>query len=91
MQGGQNASLDADDNWQASTLGFGIPQLNGGGSGDYTLNFGHIKISWNEEQNIQGGNNTNRGGGGWASNKIKRHGGKTPTVYDWNGTAWVSA
>jgi len=71
-------SLDADDNWQAPIT---YPTVSSEGEGENTVRY---LISWNDTK-YQADNSK-----GWEATKSNDEA-ETPTVYDWNGTAWVSA
>ncbi len=70
-------SLDADDNWQAPIT---YPTVSSEGEGENTVRY---LISWNDTK-YQADNSK-----GWEATKSNDEA-ETPTVYDWNGTAWVS-
>jgi len=71
-------SLDASDDWQAPIT---YPTVSSEGEGENTVRY---LISWNDTK-YQADNNK-----GWEATKSNDEA-ETPTVYDWNGTAWVSA
>jgi len=85
-------SLDASDDWQApitypSVTTFSYTYQDGdtlpeGKSVGDTVNLAY-RISWNETK-YQADNNT-----GWEATKSNDTA-ETPTVYDWNGSAWTS-
>jgi hypothetical protein len=69
-------SLDGSDDWQAPITYPSVTDDGGGGVWWY-------QISWNETK-YNADNNT-----GWEARKSNDEA-ETPTVYDWNGSAWVS-
>jgi hypothetical protein len=71
-------SLDASDDWQAPIT---YPTVSSEGEGENTVRY---LISWNDTK-YQADNSK-----GWEATKSNDEA-ETPTVYDWNGTAWVSA
>jgi len=71
-------SLDSNDDWQAPIA---YPSIRDDGQADPEWIY---IISWNETK-YQADNTK-----GWEANKSNDTA-ETPTVYDWNGTAWVSA
>jgi len=70
-------SLDASDDWQAPIT---YPTVSSEGEGENTVRY---LISWNDTK-YQADNSK-----GWEATKSNDEA-ETPTVYDWNGTAWVS-
>jgi len=70
-------SLDASDDWQAPIT---YPTVSSEGEGENTVRY---LISWNDTK-FQADNSK-----GWEATKSNDEA-ETPTVYDWNGTAWVS-
>jgi len=73
----QSWTLDADDNW-VSPISF--PTIrNGENPGEYFYN-----ITWNDTK-YQADNTK-----GWEATKSNDTS-ETPTVYDWNGTAWIAS
>jgi hypothetical protein len=70
-------SLDGSDDWQAPIT---YPSVTSGGSGETAFFY---KINWNETK-YNADNNT-----GWEATKSNDTA-DTPTVYDWNGSAWIS-
>ena len=71
-------SLDDNDDWQAPIA---YPSITGDGQAESEW---HYMILWNEDK--YNADNTK----GWEATKSDDEA-ETPTVYDWNGTAWVSA
>ena len=71
-------SLDDNDDWQAPVA---YPSIIGDGQATPEWRY---MISWNETK--YNADNTR----GWEATKSNDEA-ETPTVYDWNGTAWVSA
>jgi hypothetical protein len=71
-------SLDASDDWQAPIT---YPTVSSEGEGENTVRY---LISWNDTK-YQADNSK-----GWEATKSNDEA-ETPTIYDWNGTAWVSA
>ena len=71
-------SLDSNDDWQAPITS---PSVIDDGEDPVVWNY---KISWNDTK--YNADNTK----GWEATKSNDEA-ETPTVYDWNGTAWVSA
>ena len=71
-------SLDASDDWQAPIT---YPTVSSEGEGENTVRY---LISWNDTK-YQADNTK-----GWEATKSNDEA-ETPTVYDWNGTSWVSA
>ena len=71
-------SLDSNDDWQAPIT---YPTIINDGADPSVWSY---MISWNETK-YQADNTT-----GWEATKSNDEA-ETPTVYDWNGTAWVSA
>ena len=70
-------SLDSNDDWQAPIA---YPSITGDGQAEPEWVY---FISWNETK-YQADNTK-----GWEAKKSNDES-ETPTVYDWNGTAWVS-
>jgi len=70
-------ALDGSDDWQAPIT---YPSVTSGGSGEAAFTY---FIRWNETK-YQADNNT-----GWEATKSNDTA-DTPTVYDWNGSAWTS-
>jgi len=70
-------SLDSNDDWQAPIT---YPTVSSEGEGENTVRY---LISWNDTK-YQADNSK-----GWEATKSNDEA-ETPTVYDWNGTAWVS-
>lgn len=70
-------SLDSNDDWQAPIT---YPTVSSEGEGENTVRY---LISWNETK-YQADNTT-----GWEATKSNDET-ETPTVYNWNGTSWVS-
>jgi len=70
-------SLDGSDDWQAPIT---YPSVTSGGSGETAFTY---MIRWNETK-YKADNNT-----GWEATKSNDTA-DTPTVYDWNGSAWTS-
>ena len=70
-------ALDVNDDWQAPVT---YPTITTYGSNDPLDRY---MISWNETK-YNADNDT-----GWEANKSNDDA-ETPTVYNWNGTAWVS-
>ena len=70
-------SLDSSDDWQAPIT---FPSVTGGGSGETAFTY---LIIWNETK-YQADNTK-----GWEATKSNDTA-ETPTVYDWNGSAWTS-
>jgi hypothetical protein len=71
-------SLDENDDWQAPIT---YPTVTNDGADPVVWVY---NISWNEDK--YNADNTK----GWEATKSNDEA-ETPTVYDWNGTAWVSA
>tara|TARA_Y100001937_G_scaffold118852_1_gene173755 strand:- start:374 stop:883 length:510 start_codon:yes stop_codon:yes gene_type:complete len=71
-------SLDSNDDWQSPIA---YPSIKDDGADPVVW---HYLISWNEDK--YKADNTK----GWEASKSNDEA-ETPTVYDWNGTAWVSA
>ena len=71
-------SLDSNDDWQAPVT---FPSITN--DGQATPEWFYM-ITWNEDK--YNADNTR----GWEATKSNDEA-ETPTVYDWNGTAWVSA
>ena len=71
-------SLDSNDDWQAPIT---YPSITNDGQAEPEW---HYMISWNEDK--YNADNTK----GWEATKSNDEA-ETPTVYDWNGTSWVSA
>ena len=70
-------SLDASDDWQAPIT---YPSVTSGGSGETAFIY---QIDWNETK-YNANNDT-----GWEATKSNDTA-ETKTVYNWNGSAWVS-
>ncbi len=70
-------SLDSNDDWQAPIT---YPTVSSEGEEENTVRY---LISWNETK-YQADNTT-----GWEATKSNDET-ETPTVYNWNGTSWVS-
>tara|TARA_R100001509_G_C4714551_1_gene164507 strand:+ start:34 stop:546 length:513 start_codon:yes stop_codon:yes gene_type:complete len=71
-------SLDDNDDWQSPIT---YPSITDDGNDPFEWKY---FIYWNEE--VYNADNTK----GWQATKSNDTA-ETPTVYDWNGTAWVSA
>ena len=71
-------SLDDNDDWQSPIT---YPSITDDGNDPFEWRY---FIYWNEE--VYNADNTK----GWQATKSNDTA-ETPTVYDWNGTAWVSA
>ena len=71
-------SLDDNDDWRSPIT---YPSITDDGNDPFE---GRYFIYWNEE--VYNADNTK----GWQATKSNDTA-ETPTVYDWNGTAWVSA